>query len=527
MSPGLLIRIIVPLAVVCASHYNAAARPVSHSPDVQIRQLLNLSGSNPIRIAKDPATHLLYILKSSGSIYQLNLAEDGNPSTANLVYSSSDHGVTGVAGFAIGPDGTFYLVGNASQNNNSQNVVTIRKGVPGPGGERVWSLLARADPYPRSPSIFNHNANAIIISPDGRHAFVHIGARTDHGEDQGGQREVGLTTRILRLPADATDLTLPNDREMLHAAGHLFAEGFRNTFDLAFDAQGRLFGTENGPDRDMPEELNWIREGHHYGFPWRMGAGDNPQQFPDYDPAQDLLLDPDFNAVQNNYYHNDPDVPPPPMAFTDPVVNPGPDADSFRDPANGVVADASDLDITISTFTAHRSPLGLVFDTLEALNPEYRGDGFVLSWTRGDPDGDSFAGPFKDPSQDLLHLDLTPLGDTNFQARVTRLVGNFTNPIDAEMIGNRIYVLEWGGDQGLWEISLPADPVLRIRHNPSGMLHLTLTGETGTSYDIETSTDLDAWTFHETFTTVTGIIEIEEPLPSGPSHQFYRAVPSD
>jgi hypothetical protein len=258
-----------------------------------------------------------------------------------------------------------------------------------------------------------------------------------------------------------------------------------------------------------------------------MGAGDNPQQFPDYDPAQDLLLDPDFNAVQNNYYHNDPDFPPPPMAFTDPVVNPGPDADSFRDPANGVVADASDLDITISTFTAHRSPLGLVFDTLEALNPEYRGDGFVLSWTRGDPDGDSFAGPFKDPSQDLLHLDLTPLGDTNFQARVTRLVGNFTNPIDAEMIGNRIYVLEWGGDQGLWEISLPADPVLRIRHNPSGMLHLTLTGETGTSYDIETSTDLDAWTFHETFTTVTGIIEIEEPLPSGPSHQFYRAVPSD
>ena len=58
------------------------------------------------------------------------------------------------------------------------------------------------------------------------------------------------------------------------------------------------------------------------------------------------------------------------------------------------------------------------------------------------------------PSEDLLHLDLAKIGD-NYEARVTRIVGGFSNPIDAEIIGNRIYVIEWGGGRGLWEIVLP------------------------------------------------------------------------
>ena len=78
----------------------------------------------------------------------------------------------------------------------------------------------------------------------------------------------------------------------------------------------------------------------------------------------------------------------------------------------------------------------------------------MLSWTEGDPDGDDVAGPFNDPSEDLLHLDLAKVGD-NYEARVTRIVGGFSNPIDAEIIGNRIYVIEWSGGRGLWEITLP------------------------------------------------------------------------
>ena len=94
---------------------------------------------------------------------------------------------------------------------------------------------------------------------------------------------------------------------MTYQTSLLYAEGVRNSFDLAFAGNGDLFATENSADRDNPEELNWIREGHHFGFPWRMGNLDNPQQFPAYDPSADLLLPSSFNAVRNGFYRNDPD----------------------------------------------------------------------------------------------------------------------------------------------------------------------------------------------------------------------------
>src|SRR5262249_41050763 len=159
---------------------------------------------------------------------------------------------------------------------------------------------------------------------------------------------------------------------------------------------------ENGPDRDMSDELNWLRQGLHYGFPWNMGGTANPQQFPGYDPSTDPLLDHRFFAVQQGFYHNDPTFPPPPTNFTLPVINVGPDADSFRNPSNGAYLDASQLGTNITTFTAHRAPLGLVFDTVGAMASPYQRHGFVLGFTPGDANGTNAIGPFFDPSQDLL-----------------------------------------------------------------------------------------------------------------------------
>jgi hypothetical protein len=184
------------------------------------------------------------------------------------------------------------------------------------------------------------------------------------------------------------------------------------------------------------------------------GGADNPQQFPDYDPDSDRLLNPLFNAVKKGYYRNDPTFPlRPAVSLIEPVPNFGPDADSFR-AQDGTIKDASALGSSIGTFTAHRSPLGLVFDRMQALAPEFRGDGFMLSWTKGDPTGDKLAGPFKDPSQDLLHLKLTRTA-TGYSLDATRIVRNFNNPIDAEIIDNKIYVLDYGGTQSIWEVTLP------------------------------------------------------------------------
>jgi hypothetical protein len=123
--------------------------------------------------------------------------------------------------------------------------------------------------------------------------------------------------------------------------------------------------------------------------------------------------------------------------------------------------------------------MGLVFDTAGVLDSEFRGHGFVLGWSAGDPNGNSVAGPFNDPSQDLLDLDLTRLGNTNYQARVTRIVGGFSRPIDAEIIGNHIYVVEYGGTNGIWEVTLPLAPLTFVTSKVLGSVRNDFSGWVG------------------------------------------------
>ncbi|TPW09906.1 MAG: L-sorbosone dehydrogenase, partial [bacterium] len=61
----------------------------------------------------------------------------------------------------------------------------------------------------------------------------------------------------------------------------IYATGFRNPYGLAFHAEGALFGTENGAGPDSAwncdeavDELNWIRPGANFGFPYCHGDGD-------------------------------------------------------------------------------------------------------------------------------------------------------------------------------------------------------------------------------------------------------------
>ncbi|MEH2136218.1 PQQ-dependent sugar dehydrogenase [Nostoc sp.] len=440
-----------------ANAVNAA--PQSLRADIKIRLILNtLSDSPSVRIAKDPRNNTLYYLKRNGEIYRVNLGS----STNTLVYNSSNHNIGETQGFAIGPNGTIYLVGNADLVNNQTKAIIVKGEIQSGTQQRIWSILAKSAGYPKSKTAYDHRFNGVVVSPDGSFIYVNSGSRTDHGEVQSSDglypntREVGLTACILRLPSNGKNLFLANNRATLKTAGYIFAEGIRNTFDMAFAPNGDLFGTENGPDRDMSEELNWLRLGGNYGFPWRIGGTDNPQQFPNYNPANDRLLDPRFNAVQKGYFRNDPTFPiRPNVTLIEPIPNLGPDADSYRDPVDGKVKDASVLGQSFSSFTAHRSPLGLVFDTQGVMSPEFNRDGFMLSWTPGDSTGETVAGPFKDPSQDLLHLNLTKVGTTNYKFNATRIVKDFSNPIDSEIIGNKIYVLEYGGNEGIWEVTMP------------------------------------------------------------------------
>ena len=455
------------LAVWLSVHAPVLAQPEALVAGIDIELFIELDGG-AVRIARDPRNNDLYVLKRNGEIFRLAEADALSPSTRTLVFSSDDHGVSLATGLAIGPNGTFYVVGNTTTDTNF-NVATIVRGEPGPGpAPAAWSVLAETEPYPLSHS-YDHRFNGIVVGPDGQHVYVNSGSGTDHGEVQstGGvfpdTREVPLTAAIFRLPSTGQAIVLPNDRDQLVGGGYLYAEGVRNTFDLAFAANGDLFGTENGPDRDMSDELNWLRQGRHYGFPWKMGGRNNPQRDKSYDPNADLLLNPAYGAVQSGLYHNDPAFPKKPAGtFTKPVANKGPDADKYRDEATGEIEDASDLGKKIKTFTAHRSPLGLVFDVDRRMKWPFKGHAFMLSHQSEAVDAESAGTLFGDPAGDMIQLKLTKSANTGrYTTRAYRVVGGFTRPVDAEIVGNVIYVLEYawpGQSQSIWKVSFPAAP---------------------------------------------------------------------
>jgi len=54
-------------------------------------------------------------------------------------------------------------------------------------------------------------------------------------------REVALTAKIFRVPANGSNLFLTNNLAALKNAGYVFAEGTRNAFDFAFAPNGDLY----------------------------------------------------------------------------------------------------------------------------------------------------------------------------------------------------------------------------------------------------------------------------------------------
>lgn len=439
-----------PAATATVENQPIPGGPVLLRADMSLRKLVE-TGGGAAKLALNPADGKLYYLMLSDGVYRVDADAGASPTPEHVVMSDTVPGTS--EGLAFGQDGTLYVVSNQAVNHKTH--ATIRRGKPDASGGYTWSVLADTALYPLAENNFDHLWNGITLSPDGKYVFVNAGSRTDHGEveDAGlrfpDTRDVPLTARIFRLPADANDLQLPNDEGALATLGVVYARGTRNAYDLAFAPNGDLFAIDNGPDADYPDELNWIRQGLNYGFPWRFGLVDNPQQFPDYNPLNDKYLNNDFVAVQRGTYKNDPTFPKAPGAFADPVINLGPAATVYR-AADGTQHDAAAEGKTLNTFTAHRSPLGLVFATDPKLPASLRGDSNTLSAFLS-----SFGaagGTLTDKGQDLLHLVLTKHGD-NYQAVTTQIARGFNHPVSAVLIENRLYLLEYGAQGAIWEIT--------------------------------------------------------------------------
>jgi glucose/arabinose dehydrogenase len=421
--------------------------------DITIRPFFKIDNTDTqTRIVYDASDKSFYTIAWNGDLFHL-IADAAGTYSIQRLSGAEDHQINYLQGLAL-HEGAIYLAGN----------VVIQQGISGYGkavkakitsGKMVWTEIFKTAQHASSKTLFDHAFSAICFSPDGKDMFISSGSRTDHGEvkDNEGRypnlREIALTSSIFKIPANTEDLLLPNDSAAV--APYIYVRGVRNAFSLAFAANGDLFSVENSGDRDDPEEMNWIRPGAHYGFPWEMGGNDTPMQFTGYNPEEDKLLNHNYTGYQIGAFHDDKNFPQKPknLTFRKPIQNAGPDADKYRD-ATGKVLDASDNGKTISTFTGHRSPLGLSFDNQSSFGGEYTGKGFVLSYQEG---SESY-GPMQDPSQDLMMLDLkkNAAGD-DYTLNAYGIANNFRNPTDSRIVDNKLYVLEGQGQ--IWELTFP------------------------------------------------------------------------
>ncbi|MEP7168929.1 MAG: T9SS type A sorting domain-containing protein [Bacteroidota bacterium] len=108
-----------------------------------------------------------------------------------------------------------------------------------------------------------------------------------------------------------------------------------------------------------------------------------------------------------------------------------------------------------------------------ALAAPFRGDGFVLSFM---PGGDSTGYtplspwgspcPFVDPSREPIQIKLTYNSSIdNYTMTASNIAEGFYLPVDAELTGNVMYVIENGGD--IWKITFPSYVAVPEIQNPS------------------------------------------------------------
>jgi len=159
-----------------------------------------------------------------------------------------------------------------------------------------------------------------------------------------------------------------------------------------------LFSASNGPDANVPEELDFVERGKHYGFPYQFGeapAAAKPYPYTPTAPAE--------------------------LTFTPALRNFGP-------------AGGGSVDRPLASFHNHSSPAGMIF-----CGPDwpaaYRGK-FILGRF-----GNFLGQP--DVGFDLLTVNLQKNTAGIYEARTETFIAPLARPIDLLQVGAKLYILEY------------------------------------------------------------------------------------
>jgi len=369
--------------------------PLPKAPEgFTLREVVRMP-NHPTRMASDGKGKVLYVLCENGDVWRVEIANGAlQRILAGDDYACPEGGHVTCTGLMLDEQRRLYIVVNYFHDVQPYvldevtifRTTSVRDGEP--AGPRPWLQTN----YPWGVGPFNHSVGNIARGPDG-FLYVTSGSRTDGGEpgddphySQAG--ETPITSVIWRLDPRAEQQ--PNIE--------IFARGVRNPYGFCWNDKGEMFATENGPNADAPEELNQIKRGGHYGFPYQ------------------------FSNWTNKPYAFTPD-PPPGLKMTIPIANFGPDA-------GGSAAKP------LYTFDPHSSPGGIVYLGKD-FPPGYCGTYLATRFgnlLRCD----------KDVGFDLLQIKLKKNDSGVYDAQIKQLIAPLARPIDIHLAGRgKIYIAEY------------------------------------------------------------------------------------
>ena len=183
--------------------------------DISIRNVATVQ-DYAVRIAYNNVNEEFYYMTTGGNIYRV----DFNSRRQFVIANSGDFGIEETQGFVISKSGEFFVSGTNKDRDKATNQGRVSRGSY-IDNQLVWQDVLTTEEYPLSNTAFDHNFNGIVLSPDQKTLYVNSGSRTDHGEVHSvdgrypNTREVALTAKLFQVPADTTDLILPNDYEFL------------------------------------------------------------------------------------------------------------------------------------------------------------------------------------------------------------------------------------------------------------------------------------------------------------------------
>ncbi len=376
--------------------------PLPQAPaGFKIREVVKLPAFG-VRLATMPGVNWIFVLNNAGDLYRLE------PETGNLVrvLAGKDYldlaagSITeGVLGLTIDSHRRLYIVSNqrVAERPYHVNRVVIFRSAPldssgVPGAMKPWLRTS----YPWGNNYYNHGVSHIAEGPDGM-MYVSSGARTDGGEVDGGV----FKSETIYWKGGETDLTaglwrLDPNKESPEI--EMFARGIRNAWSFTWNDRGELFSASNGPDADMPEELDLVERGKHYGFPYQYA---------------------DAPATARPYPYT-PEAPPG-LVFTPAIKNFGP-------------AGGGSTEKPIASFNPHASPAGMLFCNAD-WPAAYRGK---LLMGR-------FGNMIKEPDVgfDLLAIDLKRNVAGVYEAHSETFLAPLARPLDLLQVGRKLYIVEY------------------------------------------------------------------------------------